>query len=351
MTSHRIEPPPPHPTPPRRGGAPRLLRDLCGLGVRTLAALLALILPAGAQEWPTRPIAMVVTFAAGSGDDLLARILSPALSELLGQQVVIENVGGAGGMNGTNRVAKAAPDGYQFVLGGTGTFAANQTLYKHPLYNARTDFEPVALFAEQPMALIARNELPVETLQQFITYAKANQAKMQFGSGGTGSATHLACVLLNSAIGVSVTHVPYRSAAMGIQDAIGGRLDYLCPIISTAIAQIEARQVKPIALLSKARTPVFPALATAQEQGLAGFDAYIWSAFFLPKNTPAAIVQKLHDATVAALERSFVQDKIKEMGGAIVAAERRSPEYLKRFVESEIAKWAVPIKASGLSMD
>jgi tripartite-type tricarboxylate transporter receptor subunit TctC len=145
--------------------------------------------------------------------------------------------------------------------------------------------------------------------------------------------------------------VPYRSAATAIQDVIGGRLDYVCPIISTSIAQIEARQVRPIAMLSKTRTPVLPALATAQEQGLADFDAYIWNGFFLPKHTPAPIVQKLHDATVAALERSFVQEKIKEMGGAIVAPERRSPEYLKRFVEAEIAKWAVPIRASGISMD
>ncbi|HEY8442791.1 MAG TPA: tripartite tricarboxylate transporter substrate binding protein, partial [Xanthobacteraceae bacterium] len=217
-------------------------------------AWLLLLLPASAQEWPSRPITLVVSFAAGSGDDLLARILSPALSELLGQQIVVENVGGAGGMSGVNRVAKAAPDGYQVILGGTGTFAANQTLYKHPLYNALTDFEPVALMTEQPMALIVRNELAVDTLQQFTAYAKPNQTKMQFGSGGPGSATHLACVLLNSAIGVSVTHVPYRSAAMAIQDIIGGRLDYVCPIVSTAIAQIEGHQVKPVALLSKTRS-------------------------------------------------------------------------------------------------
>jgi tripartite-type tricarboxylate transporter receptor subunit TctC len=313
--------------------------------------LLLLLLPASAQEWPSRPITLVVSFAAGSGDDLLARILSPALSELLGQQIVVENVGGAGGMSGVNRVAKAAPDGYQVILGGTGTFAANQTLYKHPLYNALTDFEPVALMTEQPMALIVRNELAVDTLQQFTAYAKVNQTKMQFGSGGPGSATHLACVLLNSAIGVNVTHVPYRSAAMAIQDVIGGRLDYLCPIVSTAIAQIEGRQVKPVALLSKGRSAVFPALATAQEQGLADFDAYMWNGLFVPKGTPQSIVKKLHDATVAALERASVQEKITEMGGAVVAPERRSPEYLRQFVEREIAKWAAPIRATGLSMD
>src|SRR5438874_12364949 len=160
-----------------------------------LAASLQWTTAAQAQAWPTRPITMVVTFAAGSSDDVLGRILSPRLSELLGQQIVIENIGGAGGMNGVNRVAKAAPDGYQFVIGGIGTFAANQTLYKNPLYNAAPDFTPVALVVEQPMLLITRKDLPANNLQEFISYSTATQGKMQFGSGGTGSATHLAGVL------------------------------------------------------------------------------------------------------------------------------------------------------------
>jgi tripartite-type tricarboxylate transporter receptor subunit TctC len=321
---------------------------------RMIAVAAALFATAGAvqaQEWPTRPVTLVVTFAAVSGDDLVARSIAPRISELLGQQMVIENVGGAGGMTGASRVAKAAPDGYQIVLGGTGTFAANQTLYKQPLYNAVTDFKPVVLIAEQPMALIARKELPIDNLKDFIAYAKANQAKMQFGSGGPGSATHLACVLLNSAIGVNVTHVPYRSTALAFQDVIGGRLDYACPITGTAISIIESRQVKAPAILSKNRTSILPNLATAQEQGLANFDAYIWNGMFLPKDTPDAIARKLHDATVEAMNTPAVQERIKEMGGSVVAPERRSPEYLKRFVADEIAKWAAPIKASGISMD
>ena len=324
------------------------------LKLRTVAVATALWAATGsafAQEWPTRPVTMVVTFAAGSGDDLVARIISPRMSELLGQSVIVENVGGAGGMNGANRVAKAAPDGYQMVLGGTGTFAANQTLYKHPLYNAATDFKPVALVAEQPMALITRKDLPVDNLKEFIAYAKANQGKMQFASGGAGSATHLACVLLNSAIGVNITHVPYRSAAIAIQDMIGGRLDYVCPITSTAVGQIESNQVKAIAILSKNRTPILPNVPTAHEQGLADLDAYIWNGIFLPKDTPDAIVRKLHDAVIGAMNTPAVVDRINQMGGAVVAPERRSPEYLERFVESEIKKWAAPIKASGISVD
>jgi tripartite-type tricarboxylate transporter receptor subunit TctC len=319
-----------------------------------LAAMVMLAagaVPVFAENWPARPVTLVVTFAAGSGDDLLARIISPRLSELLGQQVVIENVGGAGGMNGANRVAKATPDGYQFVLGGTGTFAANQTLYKNPVYNALTDFKPVSLIAEQPMALMARKDFPAGNLHEFIAYTKTHQAQMQFGSGGPGSATHLACVLLNSAIGANVTHVPYRSAALGIQDLMGSRIDYLCPIVSTAVSQIQGKQVKPIAILSKNRTSILPDLASAHEQGLFNFDAYIWNGLFLPKDTPSSIAEKLHDAAVAAMDTPDVQRRIKEMGGAVVSPERRSSGYLQNFVESEIEKWAAPIKASGVSMD
>jgi tripartite-type tricarboxylate transporter receptor subunit TctC len=304
-----------------------------------------------AKNWPTRPITMVVTFAAGSGDDLVARIIAPRMAEILGQPVVIENVGGAGGMNGASRVARAAPDGYQMVLGGTGTFAANQTLYKHPLYNAVTDFKPVALVVQQPMVLITANEAPVANLQEFIAYAKTNQAKMHFGSGGAGSATHLACVLLNLAIGVKVTHVPYRSAVQAIEDTVGGRIDYVCPITSTAVGQIQGKRLKAIAMLSQTRAPVLPDLPTASEQGLAGFDAYIWNGIFVPKGTPDEIVKKLHDAAVAAMDTPAVDQRIRQMAGALVAPDRRSPKYLRQFVEDEIKKWAIPIKASGLTMD
>jgi tripartite-type tricarboxylate transporter receptor subunit TctC len=176
-------------------------------------------------------------------------------------------------MTGVSRVAKAPPDGYQMVLGGTGTFAANQTLYKNPLYNAATDFAPVALVTEQPILLTARKDLPAGNLQEFIAYTKTNQAHMQFGSGGVGSGTHLGCALLNSAIGVNTTHVPYRAAAMALQDLIAGRIDYVCPIASTA-SRRSGGQVKAIAILSKNRSPILPNLASAQEQGLANFEAY-----------------------------------------------------------------------------
>jgi len=324
--------------------------------VRKLLPLLALVgaftlTDSSAQNWPARPVTLVVTFAAGSGDDVLTRIIAPHLSEILGQQFVVENVGGAGGMNGTSRVARANPDGYEAVVGGTGTFAANQTLYKRPSYNALTDFTPVGLVAEQPLMLVTRQDFPADNLQQFITYLKANHAKLQFASGGTGSATHLGCVLLNSTLGVDVTHVPYRSTALAIQDMIAGRIDYACPIASTALSQVQAKQLKAIAILTKARSLTLPELATAQEQGLSNFEAYIWNGIFLPKNAPPAIVAKLNDAIGKALEKPEVQNRLRQIGGEVVGRDRRTPDYLREFVTGEIAKWATPIKAAGITID
>lgn len=317
-----------------------------------IAAVLAGAMGASfAADWPTRPVTLVVTFAAGSGDDVLARIISSRLSGILGKQVVVENVGGAGGMNGASRVARAAPDGYEAVLGGTGTFAANQTLYKHPAYNALEDFSPVALVAEQPLILVTRKDFPADNLQQFISYLKVNPDKLKFASGGVGSATHLGCVLLNSAIGVNITHIPYRSAAIALQDMLAGRIDYACPIASTAISQVNANQLKAIAILTKGRSPILPNLKSADEQGLANFEAYIWNGVFLPKGTSKEIVEKLNRALSQTMDTPEVQNRFKQVGGTIVSAERRSPDYLRSFVKSEIAKWAVPIRAAGLSID
>jgi tripartite-type tricarboxylate transporter receptor subunit TctC len=315
------------------------------------AALAAAIVPAAAEDWPTRPVTMVVTFPAGSGSDVLARILGARLSEILGQQVVIENVGGGGGLTGAYRVARATPDGYQFLLGGTDTIAQSQTLYKKPVYNAMTDFVPVALLVEQPFLLVARNDLPAGNLPEFIAYAKANQAKMQYGSAGPASGANLTCTYLNSAMGVTVTPVPYRGAPEGLQDLMASRIDYYCPVIAAAIGHIRNKTMKAIAILSRNRSPALPELASAHEQGLADFEATYWNGFFLPKGTPAPIAQKLHDAAVATVDSPSVQDRLKVFGLVAVAPDRRSPDYLTQFVTSEIKKWSEPVKASGVSLD
>ena len=318
-----------------------------------LAVLFAVGLAAvaKAEDYPSRPITMVIPFAAGGPTDVLGRVVADRMSQLLGQQVIVENVGGAGGMTGVQRVAQSPPDGYTIALGTVGTHAQNQTLYKRPLYNAATDFTPVALMAQVPLVLIARKDLPVNNLQEFIAYTRANQGKMSFGSAGAGSATHLGCLLLNAAMGVDIQHVPYRGTGPAMQDLAAGRIDYLCEIVTTALPQIQGGTVKPIAMLSLDRSPVLPNLPTANESGLPKFEAYTWNAIFLPKGAPREIVNKLHDAIVETMKTPTVKSRLEGLGVMIVPPEKETPEYLDQFVKSEIEKWAAPIRASGAEVE
>jgi tripartite-type tricarboxylate transporter receptor subunit TctC len=321
------------------------------ISVAAIAALTATIATASAQTYPTKPVTMIIPFAAGGPTDVLGRVMAQRMSEVLGQQVVVENVGGAGGMTGSKRVADAAPDGYMTLLGTVGTQAQSQTMYKKPLYNSATDFTPVALVAEVPIVLITRKDLPVKDLKEFITYAKANQAKMQYGSAGAGSATHLGCVLLNHIIGVDITHVPYRGTGPAMQDLQGGRIDYLCEVISTAKPQIDGGTVKPIAIMTKERSPALPNVPTGLEQGTPDLEAYTWNALFLPKGAPADVVKKLNEAAVQAMKTPAVRERLETLGAVIVSPDRATPEYLGPFLKSEIEKWASPIKASGVTVD
>lgn len=324
-----------------------MLKTLIGA---SLAALLTMAGQAGAQSFPNRPMTMVIPFAAGGPTDVLGRVVAARMSDLLGQQVVVENVGGAGGMTGSNRVKTAAADGYTMVLGTVGTHAQNQTLYKKPAYNSATDFTPAGLIAEVPIMLITRKDLPVNNLKEFIDYAKANQGKMQFGSAGAGSATHLGCVVLNTALGLNITHVPYRGTGPAMQDLQGGRIDYLCEIVSTAKPQVDGGTVKAIAMLTKERSPVLKDVPTAKEQGH-DIEAYTWNAIFLPKGVPADVVKKLNEAIVGTINTPAVREKLTNLGANVVSSKEATPEYLASFVKSEIEKWAAPIKASGVTAD
>src|SRR6266540_7228151 len=319
--------------------------------IAALGTLLALAGTAAAQQYPTRPVTMIIPFAAGGPQDTIGRVVAQRMSEVLGQQVVVENIGGAGGSTGSLRVAQAQPDGYMMVLGSVGTHAQNQTLYKKPAYNAATDFTPVAFIAETPIALITRKDLPVTDLKEFVAYAKANQAKMSYGSAGAGSATHLGCVVLNTAMGTNITHVPYRGTGPAMQDLQGGRIHFLCEIVSTAKPQIDGGTVKPIAIMTKERSPALPNVPTGHAQGTPNLEAYTWNAIFLPKGAPADVVKKLHDAAVEAMKTPTVKERLEELGAVIVTEKRATPEYLGQFVKSEIDKWAGPIKASGVIVD
>jgi tripartite-type tricarboxylate transporter receptor subunit TctC len=306
--------------------------------------------PAHTQAWPTRALTMVNPFAPGGPNDVPARLFAQRMGEILGQSVIVENVGGAGGMNGADRVAKAQPDGYTFLLGTVGTQAQNQTLYKKPAYDSTKDFRSVGLILEAPLVLVVRKDLPVKSMQEFVAHAKANADKMQFASAGTGSAIHLGCALMNSVTGLNVTHIPYRGSNPAMQDLASGRVDYLCDIVTTAKPQIDGGTVKAIAVLDDTRSAALPDVPTAKEQG---FDvkAYTWNAFFLPKGTPDAIASKLNQAMVESMKTQTVREKLDAVGLKLVAEERATPAYLDGFVQSEIAKWAVLIKASGISID
>jgi tripartite-type tricarboxylate transporter receptor subunit TctC len=314
-----------------------------------LVAALSLSAAAFAEDWPSRPITLVVPFAAGGGVDVSARIQAQGMSERLGQPIIVDNMGGAAGMTGALHVAKSDPDGYTMLIGNSGTQAFSQSLYKAPLYNSVADFTPVGLATESQRILIARKDLPVSDLQQFIAYVKANQAKMQFGSAGVGSGTHLPCVLLNTAMGVTVTHVPYRGEGPAQQDLIAGRLDYMCSTIQTGAALAKQSEVKGLAVMSPRRVKIIPDLATTGEQGLSGVEASVWNAFFLPKGAPAAIVAKLNKAMSDSLDDPVVSKRLEDLGLEIVPPEQRTPDYLAKFLADEVARWAKVVHDAGIT--
>jgi tripartite-type tricarboxylate transporter receptor subunit TctC len=319
--------------------------------IAAAAALWGLAGAAAAQDWPARPITLVVPFAAGGGVDVSARIQAQRMSELLGQSIIVENVGAAAGMAGGQRVAKAAPDGYTLLIGNSGTHAYNQSLYKRPLYDAVADFQPVGLVSESPRALIARKDLPATDLKELIAYLKANEKTAQFASAGVGSGTHLPCVLFNSAIKANVTHIPYRGEGPAQQDLIGGRIDYMCATIQTGAAQVKQGNLKGIAVMAARRVPIIPDLPTTGEQGLPGVEASVWNAFFLPKGTPDAIVRKLNTVMSETLDDPSIRGRLTELGLEIAPPERRSPEYLARFLPQEIERWGKVVHDAGISPD
>jgi len=322
--------------------------------VRTLvtacALAIAAIAPAQAQNWPVKPVTMVVGFAAGGGTDILGRTLAKRMSEILGQQVNVDNVAGAGGMVGSARVAKSSPDGYQFVLGSRAD-TINQALYKKPLYDLRAELVPVILVADQPTVLIARKELPVANLREFVAHVRANQKTMQFASAGHGSTGYIDCALLNQAMGVNVTHVPYRGGNPALQDIMAGRVDYICTLSASAVPLVESARVKAVAVLTPERAPMLPDLPSAKEQGIPEMDASTWYGFFVPKGTPEPVIERLHQVSSAAMDTPEVQAQLLKAGAIVFPASRRPREYFRGFLEREIEKNGATIRASGIQVD
>jgi putative tricarboxylic transport membrane protein len=313
-----------------------------------VAALTLLAAGASAQEWPAKNITLIVPFAAGGGIDASARVQALALAEVLGQGVIVENIGAAGGTVGTGRAARAEPDGYTLLIGNSGTHAYAATLYKSLPYDPVKDFEPVGLTTDSPRILLTRKDLPVSSLKEFIAYTRENQTKMQYGSAGVGSGTHLPCTLLNTVMGVNVVHVPYRGAGPAMQDLVGGRLDYMCDTIQTGAEQAKGGTVKGIAIMGPTRVPIID-LPTTAEAGLDGVDATVWNGFFFPKGTPREVVLKMNKALNAMIERPDVVKRMAELGLTILPPERRTPEYLATFVPKDIDRWGKVIRDAGLA--
>jgi tripartite-type tricarboxylate transporter receptor subunit TctC len=322
--------------------------------MRAFAAVTAIWLgasamPTSAQEWPTRPLTLVVPWAAGGGTDVMGRIMARRMSAILGQQVIVENVPGAGGMVGSARVVRAEPDGYTFVFGSRSD-AIDMTLYKRPLYNLRTDLAPVVLVADQPTVLVARKDHPADNLKDFIAYLKKNQDTVKLGSAGVGSTGGIDCELFNQIIGVKIQEIPYRGSGPAMQDLIGGHFDYFCTISGSATAPLRNNLVKGIAVFRRERLPSVPNVATSFEQGI-DFEGSTWFGFLAPKATPPAIIKKLHDASVAAMETPSVQEQLAANGTYVVAPDRRSTAYFESYIGPEIEKNGAPLKAAGVSVD
>jgi tripartite-type tricarboxylate transporter receptor subunit TctC len=310
-------------------------------------AALTLAGPARADDWPSKPITVIVPTAAGGSIDTLARILRPGLGAALGTQIVVENVDGADGMNGEKRIAQAAPDGYTIGFGNQGTHVFSHFLRKKVPYDSTEDFTPIGLVVSDSKVLVVRKSLQVNNLQEFIGYAKKHRNKMRFGS--VDSAGHTACVLLNNKMGMSrVTHVPYRRASLAMQALVAGRIDYLCDITSMALPQIVSGTVRAIAILCDTRSLALPDVPTALEQGLADVDAAGWTALFAPAHTPERIVYAINVMTRRVLNEPMVQYRLRQLDLNLPPKSKRSPGYLSQLIKSDLAKWGPAIAAADI---
>jgi tripartite-type tricarboxylate transporter receptor subunit TctC len=313
-----------------------------------LAAALAAAAPAAAQDYPQRPITIVVPFSAGGPTDILARLLGDHMSRTLHQAVIIEDVTGAGGTIGSTRAAKAAPDGYTLVMGNIGTHAASVGLYKNLAYDPRTSFEPVMLVATTPMVLTVKKDLPVKTLKDVIALAKAR--KITMGSAGTGSSAHLTMLLFQHVTQTQVQHVPYRGLSQAENDLLAGQIETLFDQVLSASPQISAGGVKPIVVTAPERAKAIPDVPTAAEAGVPDLITITWTALFAPKDTPKAIIAKLNAAVDAAMRDEKVAKRLAELGADLPPpGEQRTPEYLGKLVASEVAKWTPLIRAAGVA--
>jgi tripartite-type tricarboxylate transporter receptor subunit TctC len=322
----------------------RTLRPLAAI------ALLAAVGVAAAQGYPVKPVTFVVPFTAGGPTDTVARSLGQAMTKSLGQPVVVENVGGAGGTVGATRVKNAAADGYTVLLHHIGMSTA-PALYRKLAYNPQTDFEMIGLIVDVPMTMIARSDFPAKDLREFVTYVKANKAKLNLANAGLGAASHLCGLMFQSAIEADVTTVPFKGTADAMNALLGKQVDFMCDQTTNTTGQIKAGSVKAYAVTSAKRVPTLPDLPTMQEGGLKGFEVGIWHALYAPKGTPKAAIDKLVAAMQDASKDAGFRTRMTELGATIYPVDQITPAALTSHLKTEIEKWGPVIKKAGIYAD
>ncbi len=313
-----------------------------------LAASLALPASAMAQAYPSKPITVIVPFAAGGPTDALARVLGQRMGETLGHQLVIENVGGAGGTIGVNKAAKAAPDGYTLLFTHMGTLAVNIALYKSLPYDSLKDLDPIGLGGTNPMVLVVKKDLPAKNFTEFMAYVRANQKKVQYGMAGIGSASHLGGLMLNSMMRVEVLEIPYKGTGPALNDLVSGQFDYMVDQAVNVLAQIQAGNIRALGVSTKKRLPQLPDVPTIDASGLPGYEVTIWNGFFAPAGTPKEIIAKVNQALLAALADPSVVKRLTELAVDLPTPQEATPEALTAQLKASIDLWVPAVKAAGV---
>lgn len=315
-------------------------------GLVAVFALAAAAFPAAAQDYPTRSITMIVPFPPGGPSDVVARIMADGMSKALGQSIVIENVGGAGGTVGTARAAAAAPDGYTLLGAGMGSHVSAPALFANLRYDSTKDFEPIGLTSNAPAAVVARKDFPAKDFKDFVAYLKKEGSNVKQAHGGIGSASHMACLLLTSELGVHPTLVGYRGTGPALNDVIGGHIDFFCEQVVSVQGAIKGGTVKGYVVSGNSRSPALPAVPSAKEAGDPAYQINVWSAIFAPKGTPKPIVVKLSDALDKTLNDPAVQKRLADLGGTVPPPRERGPAFLGAQLKADIAKWNPILKAA-----
>ena len=313
-------------------------------------AVLLAVVSAQAQPYPSRPITVVVPFPAGGPSDVVARIVAEHMGKVLGQTMVIENVGGAGGTIGSARVASAAPDGYTLLAGSMGSHVAAPVLTPNVKYDSQRDFDPIGPTADAPAVIVARKDFPANNLREFVAYLKQNGANVKQAHGGIGSSSHMACLLFAAAAGVTPNLVAYRGTGPAMNDLVGGHVDFLCEQAVSVTGQITSGTVKAFAMSGDARLATLPEVPTAQEAGVS-YRMNVWAGIFAPKGLPPEIMKRLNDALDQSLDDAGVQKRLADLGGTIPSKDARAPAKFEAYVKAEIERWSPILKAAGAKVN